>query len=330
LGDEPAAGASREPDAFSELVGAGRAIRIVFDSLRRMAPTELSCLLLGETGTGKELAARAIHAHSARARGPFIVIDCGAVSETLIEDKLFGHELGAFTGALKESKGAFEEGKGGTIFLDEIGDLRLALQPKLLRVLERREVTRLGSHRTIPVDVRVIAATHRDLLSLVAEGSFRQDLYYRLAESSVSLPSLRNRVEDIETLARHFLDQIGGRPLSLRPDAIDLLKRHAWPGNVRELRNVLRRTAATVNGASIDAAALGMTVQDRAAATQEPNETTKTFAKLPIAEAKDAHRKEYLKQLLETHGDNHAAIAQHMGVNIKYARRLLRRYGLIA
>jgi DNA-binding NtrC family response regulator len=316
-------------DRFGELIGASYAMRTAFEALRRVAPTALTCLLLGETGTGKELAARAIHDQSPRGRGPFIVIDCGAVTETLIEDKLFGHERGAFTGALKDAQGAFEEARGGTIFLDEVGELPFALQPKLLRVLERREIVRLGSHKAIPIDVRVIAATHRDLPVLATEGRFRQDLYYRLVEASVRLPPLRNRVEDIDSLARHLLDQASGPPVVLQPDALTLLKQHRWPGNVRELRNVLRRAAATASGGSIDAALIEGAMEPTKTSFGTAGETTRTFESLPIAEARDAHRKAYLTQLVERYGDDHTAIAQQMGVHIKYARRLMRKHGFI-
>jgi len=319
-----------EMDRFGDLVGTSHAMRAAFVALRRVAPTALTCLILGETGTGKELAVRGIHAQSSRAARPFVVIDCGAISETLIEDKLFGHERGAFTGAVKEAKGAFEEAEAGTIFLDEVGELPLALQPKLLRVLERREVVRLGSHVAIPVDVRVIAATHRDLVSRAADGTFRQDLYYRLAEASVWLPPLRNRREDIGPLARYLLDRGSGPPIALRPDAIEALEQHPWPGNVRELRNVLRRASAMATNGAIDAALLksAMGLQHHSFAP-DAAETTQTFAALPMAKARDAHRKEYLRELHKRYGDDHAMIAQGMGVHIKYARRLMRKYGLI-
>jgi DNA-binding NtrC family response regulator len=323
--------AEAKVDSFGELLGGGHAMRRVFDVLRSVTASELTCLILGETGTGKELAARALHDNSCRAGGPFIVIDCGTVSESLIEDKLFGHERGAFTGALKDAKGAFEEAHRGTIFLDEVGELQLGLQPKLLRVLERREVTRLGSHRPLHVDVRVVAATHRNLESMVASGGFREDLYYRLTEATITLPPLRNRTEDIELLARAVLDQIGGRQLSLTADALELLAGYSWPGNVRELRNVLRRLAATARGNVLDAAALqGMAWQKPRPSERTREQRPELYSTLPLAAAKDAQRKEYLAQLLGVHGDDHDAIARQMGVNIKYARRLLRRYGLIA
>jgi DNA-binding NtrC family response regulator len=257
-------------DRFGDLLGAGPAMRQVFATLRSIAPTMLTCLLLGETGTGKELAARAVHLHSRYAHGPFVVIDLGAVSEGLIEDKLFGHERGAFTGAQNAAKGAFEDANGGTVFLDEIGELPLSLQPKLLRVLERREVTRLGSHRPIPCDIRVIAATHRDLEAMVAATTFRQDLFYRISEASVRLPPLRERLEDIESLARHMLTQDWSKPASLTPGAVQALLRHQWPGNVRELRNVLRRANATSQSGSIDVELLRNGLGDRGGEGRAP------------------------------------------------------------
>jgi transcriptional regulator with PAS, ATPase and Fis domain len=329
--DEEACTAPRTIERFGDLVGAAPSMQAAFDALRRIAHTSLTCLLLGETGTGKELAARGIHAQSRRAGGPFIVIDCGAISEALVEDKLFGHERGAFTGASKEAAGAFEEASGGTIFLDEIGELPLSLQPKLLRVLERREIVRLGAHGTVPVDVRLVAATHRDLEERAAAGEFRQDLYYRLAETAVCLPALRNRVEDVEPLARLLLDQAGGGHLALAPEAVALLERYTWPGNVRELRNVVRRAAAYASAGLIDDAAIerAWSGSQRLSFVSDAPEPTQTFSTLPIAEARDAHRREYLKMLLEHHGDDHAAIASHMGVHIKYARRLMRKHRLI-
>jgi transcriptional regulator with GAF, ATPase, and Fis domain len=330
-------------DSFGDLVGTSVAMRDALATLRCIAPTRLTCLLQGETGTGKELAARALHERSTYGAGPLVVIDCGAVSESLIEDKLFGHERGAFTGALNDARGAFEAANGGSVFLDEIGELPLGIQPKLLRVLERREVIRLGAHRSIPLDVRVIAATHRDLQAMVAAGQFREDLYYRVSESSVWLPPLRERPEDIELLARHLIERDWSAPIKLERDALAYLERHAWPGNVREMRNVLRRACALAGQAPLDAELLRRVISP--AISLRPGSSARVGSQFPpleeeithvsaradlgIAQATDAYRKEYMRHLCKQYCNDCAAIARHMGVHVKYARRLIRRYGLV-
>jgi transcriptional regulator with PAS, ATPase and Fis domain len=341
------------PEHFGDLVGTSRAMRESFEALACVAPTQLTCLLQGETGTGKELAARALHAQSQYKDGPFVVIDCGAISESLIEDKLFGHERGSFTGAVKDARGAFEEAHGGSVFLDEVGELPLSFQPKLLRVLERREIVRLGSHRAINVDVRVIAATHRDLPAMVEAGHFRQDLYYRLCEASIWLPPLRARLDDIEVLARYLLAQDWCGPVRVEPDAVTYLRRHAWSGNVREMRNVLRRARALAGeGGRITAELLMRVITPVLTLRPAPpsgvssappsspensgfpsldTEITHVNARadLQIAEATDAYRKQYVHHLHKQYGEDCDAIARHMGVHVKYARRLMRRYGLL-
>ncbi|MDP9036183.1 MAG: sigma 54-interacting transcriptional regulator [Myxococcota bacterium] len=325
--------AASEGETFGGLIGTSASMREAIELLRSIGVTRLTCLLLGETGTGKELAARALHAQSPQALGPFVVIDCASVNESLIEEKLFGHVRGAFTGAVRDVPGAFEEAHAGTIFLDEIGELPLALQPKLLRVLERREVTRLGSHRNVPLDVRVLAATHRELRAMVASGTFREDLYYRLSEATVRLPPLRERPEDVGLLARHLLEQEWGQSSTLKEDGIAWLRRQEWPGNVREMRNVLRRACAMAQKAPLDARLFERVLQQAGPSTFRPVEPETspcmTGHGLPIARARDEFRKEYLKQLVDQHGEDHVAVARQMGVHIKYARRLMRRYGLI-
>jgi transcriptional regulator with GAF, ATPase, and Fis domain len=228
--------------SFQYAIGRGIAMRRIFGLLERVAPTDATVLLLGETGTGKDVLARSIHAASARAKGPFEVLDCGAIAPTLIESELFGHEKGAFTGAMNTHEGAFERAQGGTIFLDELGELPLAVQPKLLRVLDARQIRRVGGKRAIDVDVRVVAATTRDLPTEVEAGTFRQDLYFRLAVVPLHVPPLRERVDDIAALAEHMLS--GDEPrLAISPEALAQLRSHEWPGNVREMRNVLERAA---------------------------------------------------------------------------------------
>ena len=231
---------------FGSMVGESRAMRAVFSLCERASQSEMTVLLQGDTGTGKDVAAESIHQESARREGPFVVVDCGAIAANLIESELFGHEQGAFTGADKLRIGAFEAANGGTLFLDEIGELSRELQPKLLRVLEERQVQRIGSHRTTPVDVRVIAATNRNLRREVNEGRFRPDLFFRLAVLEISLPALRDRVEDLPGLVEEFLSRADaarlGVPDRLRTDEFHArLARHSWPGNIRELRNYLER-----------------------------------------------------------------------------------------
>ncbi|HKP63003.1 MAG TPA: sigma 54-interacting transcriptional regulator [Polyangiales bacterium] len=234
------------------MVGSSKAAQRMFAALRSIAGSSLSCLLLGETGTGKELAARALHEHSPRAGKPFFVVDCASVGAQFIEDKLFGHERGAFTGATSAMPGVFEEARGGSVFLDEIGELPLPLQAKLLGVLERREVTRIGSHAPIKIDFRLVAATHRHVVEMAQNGEFRQDLLYRLSEFTLRLPSLRERSEDIPLIAQALLQREGRGDRRLSEDAAEYLRQLFWPGNIRELRNVMRRAAALATGPIID------------------------------------------------------------------------------
>jgi DNA-binding NtrC family response regulator len=250
---------------FGELVGGSPAMTQVFGELQRVARTSLTCLLLGETGTGKELAARAVHAQSDRADKPFLVVDCAGVGPQFMEDKLFGHQKGAFTGATAAVPGVFEQANGGTVFLDEIGELHLELQAKLLGVLERREATRIGSHTPIKLDVRLVAATHCYLSEMVRRGTFREDLLYRLSEFTLRIPSLHERAEDIELIAQALLEREGFASRKLSADAVEYLQQLRWPGNVRELRNLLRRAAILTSGTIIDQQLL----EDLAASTAE-------------------------------------------------------------
>jgi DNA-binding NtrC family response regulator len=232
---------------LGSLIGRSGAMVDVYKTVARVAPTRSTALILGESGTGKELVARAIHEHSPRARHRFLAIDCGALPETLLESELFGHVRGAFTGAVADKKGLFEEADGNTCFLDEIGDISPNLQAKLLRVLQEGEVRRIGSQKWIKVDARIVAATNKDLSVLVRDGLFREDLYYRLNVVTITLPPLRDRVEDIPALAMHFLRQCartGGSPMTAISDsAMQLLRTYEWPGNIRELENTIERAA---------------------------------------------------------------------------------------
>jgi DNA-binding NtrC family response regulator len=303
--------------AFGPLVGSSLAMRTVFATLERTSRTDATVLLEGETGTGKGAIAEAVHAASPRKDGPFVVVDCGALAASLLESELFGHERGAFTGADSRRIGAFEEASGGTIFLDEIGEFPAEMQPKLLRVLENRTVRRLGQNVYHPVDVRVVAATHRDLRSLVNEGRFRADLYYRLAVVRIRVPSLRDRLTDLPELVTGLLRGLGADAPQLarlsRPDVISRLEASSWPGNVRELRNYLERSLV------LDSA--------------EPVETSAACdAQVPLPEARrralDAFERRYLEDLLRRHGGKVAAAARAAGVARVYLYRLLSKHGM--
>jgi DNA-binding NtrC family response regulator len=224
---------------FGRISAVAPAMNDVFATVRHLAPTDVTLTFIGETGTGKDVLAHAVHDGSPRAGGPFVVFDCGAVPANLVESELFGHERGAFTGAHAEHAGAFERARGGTLFLDEIGELPLDLQPRLLRVLDNRSVRRVGGARDRHVDVRVLAATNRDLSALVAAKSFRQDLYFRLAAAIVHLPPLRERLEDLPLLVPQLLSDLGRGEVRIADPTLDKLRAHRWPGNVRELKNVL-------------------------------------------------------------------------------------------
>jgi Nif-specific regulatory protein len=245
----------REQYGFDSIVGHSQSMQRVFEQVRQVAKWNTTVLIRGESGTGKELIASAIHYNSPRAGGPFIKLNCAALPDNLVESELFGHEKGAFTGALNQRKGRFEHAHGGTLFLDEIGDISPAFQVKLLRVLQEGEMERLGSSQTLRVDVRIIAATNRDLESEVEAGDFREDLYYRLNVMPIFMPPLQQRPEDIPDLARFLMAKIGkrqGRTLTLTDSAIRLLMQHDWPGNVRELENCLERGAIMSETGIID------------------------------------------------------------------------------
>ncbi|GFK92414.1 Transcriptional regulatory protein ZraR [Fundidesulfovibrio magnetotacticus] len=236
-----------EPGSFHGMVGSSPAMRRLFDILPKAARSEAPVLLLGESGTGKELAARAIHELGPRARGPFVQLNCAALNESLLESELFGHARGAFTGAHRARRGRFEEAHGGDIFLDELGDAPLSIQVKLLRTLETKTIERVGENRPVPVDVRLIAATHQDLRGLIAQGRFREDFFFRVNVLPIVMPTLRERLDDLPGLAAHFLARHAARsgagPLSLTPEALRVLASHAWPGNVRELKHALEYAA---------------------------------------------------------------------------------------
>ncbi|HEX6241905.1 MAG TPA: sigma 54-interacting transcriptional regulator, partial [Polyangiales bacterium] len=328
-------------DSFHELLGQSLRMREIFALLERIAPTDLTVLVRGETGTGKELVARALHRGSPRAGQPLVVQDCSAISKDLIESTLFGHEKGAFTGAHDRKIGCFEQAEGGTIFLDEVGELDLALQPKLLRVLESRAVKRVGGTREIPVDVRVVAATNRDLRKMVANSSFREDLYYRLGVITVELPPLRERPEVIPALVMSFLSQMSarrfpgeGRRFEVTQEAMERLMAYSWPGNVRELRNTVERAASLSESSVLGVSDLSPATRTNLLPVGGGPVTAGRFVDegLPFKEAKqrviDDFEAAYLRALFDKHGDNVTRSAQAAGLTRYHLRELAKRYGI--
>jgi DNA-binding NtrC family response regulator len=299
---------------FGGLTGESPAMRALFALLAQAAPSDSTVLLLGESGTGKEVLAQALHGASRRRDQPFVVVDCGALASGLVESELFGHEKGAFTGADRARTGALEEASSGTLFLDEIGELALEQQAKLLRALEAREVRPLGSSRSRPIDVRIVAATHRPLERLAAAGKFREDLYYRLAVIKLRVPSLRERPEDILPLARRFVGELkpGMDPARLLSEAVAAaLSAHSWPGNVRELRNAIERLVL-----------VGELATDLRARAPEPD--WDTARRLAI----DAFEREYLSRLLAGAGGNVSRAAATANLSRQMLHRLLRKHDL--
>jgi transcriptional regulator with GAF, ATPase, and Fis domain len=299
-----------------DMVGDSVAMREVYERIRKVAPRDSTVLVCGETGTGKELAARAIHQNSGRASRPFVAVNCAALTESLLESEMFGHEKGAFTGAVAMKKGKFEVADLGTIFLDEIGDLAPALQAKLLRALQQQEFERVGGTRTIKVDVRVIAATNHDLQAAVAAGHFRQDLWYRLNVVAITMPPLRERRTDIPLLAAHFADRYGrGRAVELSPDAIDALRSYDWPGNVRELENAIER--AVVLGGCNRIVADDLPEIVLASSTARPRDGA-VYHQTVL----DVKRRLIL-DAIEKSGGNYTAAARLLGINPTYLHRLV-------
>jgi DNA-binding NtrC family response regulator len=329
-----------ERECFGELWGRQPAMREVFGLLERLAPSDATLLIGGETGTGKDLLARAVHAESPRARGPFIVVDCGAVVPNLIESELFGHEKGSFTGAVEARKGAFELAHKGTLFLDEIGELPREVQPKLLRALESRRIRRVGGEREIAIDIRVLAATHRNLKLEVERGNFREDLYFRLAVVPLLLPPLRERRPDIAFLAHKLLARIcsetapDAEPLTLDSDALHALSAHDWPGNVRELRNILERSALMARAGGLrEVRVLGLPANAaQAQPTAEPPapgafDATKSYRETREAWESD-FEKRYVSWLLANHEGNVSSAARAADMDRKYLYKLAKKHGL--
>lgn len=341
-GDEPAEIEVPAAEALGQLRGRSPAMRRLIADVERVARTDVSVLLTGETGVGKEAVAEAIHAASSRASGPFEIVDCGVLAPSLVASELFGHERGAFTGADAQRIGAFERAEGGTLLLDEIGELPMPLQSALLGALERRSFKRLGGEKTVQVNVRVLAATHRDLRLEVNAGRFRQDLYYRLAVVQLRVPPLRDRPDDIPVLVEHFLREAGrtGPVQEVIPDSVmQHLEAHQWPGNVRELRNFVDAALALGAEGALDSQP-GEPTGGRASAGDAAQAHAGSFLRRPLAELyalkfKDARElalrdfeAAYLKALLERTDDNVSKAARVSDIHRSYLNLLLKRHQL--
>jgi two-component system response regulator AtoC len=331
------AGAARErerdvapspaPAASSELLGDSQAMRAVHALIRRAAPGDATVLILGESGTGKELVARAIHDGSPRRAGPFVKLNCGALPDPLLESELFGYEKGAFTGAATRKPGRVELAHGGTLFLDEIGDVTPPMQVKLLRVLQEREIERLGATVSIKVDVRFVAATHRDLETMVAQGHFREDLYYRLNVVPLRLPPLRSRPEDIAPLARHFAAlhaRSHKKPMELASDAVERLRLEPWPGNVRQLQNFLERLVVLSDGPVIDVRDVERELAPAPGAPAAPAHD----AGIPLDAARREVEKETIRNALARANGNRTVAARILGVSRRTLYNKLEEHGI--
>ncbi|MCC6670950.1 MAG: sigma-54-dependent Fis family transcriptional regulator [Planctomycetes bacterium] len=311
-----------------QILGRSQAIQQVRALIQKVAPTEAAVLISGGNGTGKELVARQIHALSKRARGPFVAINCAAIPAELLESELFGHEKGAFTGASAMRRGHFEAANGGTIFLDEVGDLALEAQAKLLRALQEKVIVRVGGSKEFAVDARVLAATNQDLPAMVQAKTFREDLFYRLNVVPITMPSLRERAEDIEDLAQHFLTEAcrrNGLPARrLLPAALERLRAQPWPGNVRQLKNQMERVAILAEGKEVRAEDLGDMLDAPAAAESGGD----LFAHATIEEFRAAAEREYIRRKLQEHGGNIKRTAERIGIQRSNLYKKLERYGL--
>jgi two-component system response regulator AtoC len=323
-----------EVTGFHNLLGKSPGMREVYGLLEKAAALDITVLLLGETGTGKELAARAVHYHSARGERRFVPVNCGALPADLVESELFGHARGAFTGAAVAKPGLFEEADGGTLFLDEVGELPLPAQVKLNRALQEKEIRRVGDNAPVKVDVRIIAATHRDLREEARAGRFREDLFYRLHVFPVTLPPLRERAEDVPLLAQHFLEK-QARALrrtyqGFELEALRLLGDYPWPGNVRELENAVERAVAVSAGVRIAASDLPaeLSAAPAGAVAQDPAALSRLPYREAVAEARDRTSRDYLVALLAEFGGNVTRAAERAGLERESLHRLLRKHGI--
>ncbi|HTZ73722.1 MAG TPA: sigma-54 dependent transcriptional regulator [Candidatus Aquilonibacter sp.] len=316
---------------FGRMIGAAPQMRRIFEMAERAAKTDATVLILGESGTGKDLLAQEIHARSPRASRPFVAVNCAALPENLIESELFGYEKGAFTGASQQRKGKFELASGGTLFLDEIGDMNSTTQAKVLRALENRTIERLGGSQSTAIDVRVLSATHRDLVLEVAAGRFREDLYYRLRVITLKLPALREHKEDIPRIVERFVAQLGsrhGRKMRTSADAMESILRYDWPGNVRELRNAIERSIVLASNDEIGANDLPEEVRQRSAPAIPRGGGAPFLSEPDFREAKKQFEVEYITRRLKAHQWNVSKTADEMGLHRQSLQEKLRELGI--
>ncbi|HYO47451.1 MAG TPA: sigma-54 dependent transcriptional regulator [Gemmatimonadota bacterium] len=317
---------------FGEIVGRSAAMRAIYGSIRKVAEATSSVYVYGESGTGKELIARAIHRESARRDGPFVKVNCSALAEGLLESELFGHEKGAFTGAIRERKGRFELAHQGTLFLDEISDIPLSTQVKLLRVLQEKEFERVGGERTITVDVRIISATNRDLAPMVEQGEFREDLFYRLHIIPIEVPPLRDRKEDILPLVTHFIQAIGAemaKPVAgVSDEAMDLLMRYDWPGNIRELENMIERAIVLCEGDRLDAQLFPINEKRGPRASSAVTLSVPPAGAITLDNALESIERSMIEDALEKSGGVKTRTAELLGIKTSALYYKLEKYGL--
>jgi DNA-binding NtrC family response regulator len=310
-----------EKDYFGSVYGGSYAMRKIFGVLEKVSPTNVTIVLEGATGVGKDVIARAVHANSRRASEPFIVVDCTAISPNLFESELFGHEKGSFTGAESQRRGLLEVAKGGTIFFDELGELPIEQQPKLLRAIETRSIKRVGGNEEIPIDIRIIAATNRDLETEVKKGNFREDLYFRLSVVKILVPDLKDRSDDIPGIVDHFINNTGK---SLSDDALNLLKYYSWPGNIRELKNVIERAVAFAEGEVIESKDI-MTMQQIASATAS---STQTEEESFTGRSLEALEKIAIEKTIEACSGNKTKAAKILGIAYSTLYEKIKKYGI--
>jgi DNA-binding NtrC family response regulator len=325
---EPAAALLKETGEASGLVGHSPSMIELYKEIALVAPSRSTVLITGESGVGKELVARALHRNSGRSSGEFVAVNCGAITETLLESELFGHVKGSFTGAVSDKRGLFEEADGGTILLDEIGETTLALQVKLLRVLQENEVRRVGSARATRIDARVLAATNRDLEREVKEGRFREDLFYRLSVVTLRVPPLRERADDLPLLAAHALKHArnsGARATTISEEALALLNQYDWPGNVRELENTIEHAALYSRGSVITPDDLPAKIRARGASVERASKTQSLFEDLPTL---DELERRYLIHVLQSVGGSRTRAAEVLAIDRRTLYRMAERYGI--